>query len=253
MAPRTLEGSRAVVTGSASGIGRAIALELARSGSHVVIHAARSLAQAEEVAASARAFRVEADVACADLSDEASCRRFARDILARYGTIDIWVNNAGADVLTGAEKDLDTLAKLDLLYRVDLRATMLLTRLVGERMRARGRGVILNMGWDQAERGMEGESGEIFAAIKGAIMGFTRSAALSLAPAVRVNCLAPGWIRTAWGETASAAWQERALRETPAGRWGTAEDVAAMARFLASPEAEFITGQIVRVNGGAVR
>ena len=120
-------------------------------------------------------------------------------------------------------------------------------------MKAAGGGVILNMGWDQAETGMEGDSGELFAAAKGAVMAFSRSLALSLAPEVRVHCLAPGWIRTAWGEKASAAWQERVLRETPLKRWGRPEDVAAAARWLASPAAEFLTGQVIRVNGGAVR
>ena len=120
-------------------------------------------------------------------------------------------------------------------------------------MKAQGGGSIVTMGWDQAETGMEGDSGELFAATKGAIMAFTRSLALSLAPTVRVNALAPGWIKTAWGETASAAWQERVLRETPLARWGTPEDVARAARFLVGPGAAFLTGQVVRVNGGAVR
>jgi 3-oxoacyl-[acyl-carrier protein] reductase len=113
--------------------------------------------------------------------------------------------------------------------------------------------VILNMGWDQADTGMEGDSGQLFGATKAAVMAFTKSLALSLAPQVRVNCLAPGWIRTAWGEHASAKWQERVRRETPLGRWGTPEDVARVARWLVSPHASYITGQIVRINGGAVR
>jgi 3-oxoacyl-[acyl-carrier protein] reductase len=100
---------------------------------------------------------------------------------------------------------------------------------------------------------MEGDSGELFAASKGAVMAFSKSLALSLAPTVRVNCLAPGWIRTAWGEGASSAWQERVLRETPLHRWGTPEDVASVARWLASPAAGFLTGQVVRIDGGSVR
>jgi 3-oxoacyl-[acyl-carrier protein] reductase len=78
------------------------------------------------------------------------------------------------------------------------------------------------MGWDQAETGMGGDSGQLFAAAKGAVMAFTRSLAVHLAPAVRVNCLAPGWVRTAWGERASDVWQERVWRETPLGRRGGA-------------------------------
>jgi 3-oxoacyl-[acyl-carrier protein] reductase len=130
---------------------------------------------------------------------------------------------------------------------------MLLARLAGERMKRQGRGVILTMGWDQAETGMEGDSGQLFGACKAAVMAFTKSLALELAPPVRVNCLAPGWIRTAWGAGASDAWQTRALRETPLARWGTPEDVAQTARWLVSPAAQFITGQIVRIDGGAIR
>ncbi len=120
-------------------------------------------------------------------------------------------------------------------------------------MKAAAGGVLINMGWDQAETGMEGDSGELFAAAKGAVMAFSKSLALSLAPEVRVHCLAPGWIRTAWGEAASEGWQERVRRETPLRRWGTPEDVAAAARWLAGPTARYLTGQVIRVNGGAVR
>jgi 3-oxoacyl-[acyl-carrier protein] reductase len=143
--------------------------------------------------------------------------------------------------------------KLRMLLEIDVTATVRLSRAVGRRMADQGGGVILNIGWDQADRGMEGDSGELFATAKNAVMGFTRSLAVSLAPHVRVNCIAPGWIRTAWGERASDYWQQRVRRETPLGRWGTPEDVAAMARFLASPDAAYITGQVINVNGGAVR
>jgi 3-oxoacyl-[acyl-carrier protein] reductase len=97
---------------------------------------------------------------------------------------------------------------------------------------------------------MEGDSGELFAATKAAVMAFSRSLAKSLAPKVRVNCVAPGWIKTAWGAGASEAWQQRAVRESMLGRWGTPEDIAAAVHWLVSPQAAFVTGQTVNVNGG---
>ena len=101
-------------------------------------------------------------------------------------------------------------------------ATMRLSRAIGAKMKERGSGVILNMGWDQAERGMAGDSGEMFAAAKGAVMAFTRSLARSLAPEVRVNCLAPGWIKTKWGEHASREWQAASRRRIAAQPLGNA-------------------------------
>jgi NAD(P)-dependent dehydrogenase (short-subunit alcohol dehydrogenase family) len=230
-----LSGLRALVTGSTSGIGAAIAGAFERAGAAVIRHGRRA----------------SPNSLFADLADPAAVDRLAAE--AWDGGLDVLVCNAGADVLTGDAAKWPFEQKLDALLAVDLKATMHLSRTIGEKMKARGRGVILTVGWDQAEAGMEGDSGQLFAAVKGAVMCFTRSLALSLAPEVRVNCLAPGWIRTAWGETASPVWQERVRRETPLGVWGLPEDVASAALWLASPAASFITGQTIRVNGGAVR
>src|SRR5262249_12302546 len=231
----------------------AIALELASGGADVIVHGRRSRDTAEEVAAAARRLGVRSAVLLADLRDPSECQRLVSEAWDAWDGYDVWVNNAGADTLTGDAAKWPFERKLEELYAVDVRATMLLSRAAGRRMQDGGGGVILNMGWDQAEAGMEGDSGELFAAAKGAVMAFTRSLALSLAPQVRVNCLVPGWVRTAWGEGASAAWQERVLRETPLRRWGTPEDVAALARWLVSPAARYITGQVVYCNGGAIR
>ena len=246
---QSLAGQTAVVTGSSSGIGRAIALELARAGADVFVHARQNQAGADEVAASIRSLGRQTMVALADLSDPAEQDRFVAAAWA-WRDSDVWINNAGADVLTGHAADWPFDEKLAALWQVDVVATLRLCRAVGQRMRRRGRGVILNMGWDQAETGMAGESGELFAASKGAVMAATRSLAKSLAPEVRVNCLAPGWIRTEWGEQASAEWQDRARRESLLARWGAPEDVARVACFLASPAAGFINGQIIPINGG---
>jgi 3-oxoacyl-[acyl-carrier protein] reductase len=242
-----------LVTGSSSGIGRAIALELARAGAETIIHCRTSVEAAEAVARECRQFGRPSTVMCADLRDQAGLAPFVERAFGRNSKLDIWVNNAGADLLTGPDAKLDYGRQLECLLDVDVRATVLMSRDVGQRMRNLGRGVILNIGWDQADRGMEGDSGELFAIAKNAIMAFTRSLALSLAPNVRVNCIAPGWIRTRWGERAGDVWQERVKRETPLRRWGTPEDVARVARFLVSNDAAYLTGQVINVNGGAVR
>jgi 3-oxoacyl-[acyl-carrier protein] reductase len=251
-----LSGRRAVVTGSSSGIGRAIALEFARAGADVIVHARRSTGEAERVAGEIRQLGRSATVLLADLGLVEGLPRFVEDCWSALRSVDIWVNNAGADLLTGEEARRGFEEKLQVLLDVDVRGTIMLSKLVGDRMAreaAGAGGVVLNIGWDQADRGMEGASGELFAASKNAVMGFTRSLAVSLAPRVRVNCIAPGWIRTAWGETASETWQERVRKETPLKRWGTPDDVARLARFLASSDAAYLTGQVIRVNGGAVR
>ena len=109
---------------------------------------------------------------------------------------------------------------------------------------------IITIGWDQAWQGMAGESGELFSTTKGAIMSMTKSLAQSLAPFVRVNCIAPGWIQTKWGESTSPYWDNRAKSESLMNRWGKPEDVAKAALFLCGDNADFISGQIVPVNGG---
>jgi 3-oxoacyl-[acyl-carrier protein] reductase len=249
---RELQGLRAVVTGSTSGIGKAIALELASAGAAVVVHGRRSSA-AEEVAEAIAEIGGTADVLLGNLVQLEECRRLVATAWDEWGPIDIWINNAGADILTSEAVDWPFAHKLRELMAVDVEAVMLMGRDIGRRMRDHGGGTIVNMGWDKADVGMAGDSGQLFAAAKGAVMAFTKSLALSLAPSVRVNCLAPGWIKTAWGENASERWQQLVEDETPLERWGTPDDVAAAARWLVGPGAAFITGQIIRVNGGTVR
>lgn len=249
-----LVGRVAVVTGSSTGLGRAIALELAVAGADVVVHCRTSIAAARDVAEAVRAIGRQSLVLTADLADETAWGALVEDAWNWLGRVDVWVNNAGADVLTGDARQWSFQQKLDRLWRVDVLGTIGLTRLAGAKMLsqdgAAGEAAIVNVGWDQAEQGMGGESGEMFAAVKGAVMAFTRSAAQSLAPRVRVNCVAPGWIRTAWGEQASDYWRQRAVAESLLQRWGEVDDVARAVRFLASPAASFITGAILPVNGG---
>ena len=238
---QTLAGLRALVTGSTSGIGASIASEFERHGAAVIRHGRRRKGDAGERFISA------------DLRDRAQVDQLGAEAWDMLGGLDVLVCNAGADTLTGPAAKWSFDEKLEALLDVDLKATVRLSRGVGAKMKSRGRGCVITVGWDQAETGMDGDSGELFAAAKGAVTCFTRSLAKSLAPEVRVNCVAPGWVRTAWGETASQAWQERVRSETPLCVWGLPEDVAAAALWLAGPAAQFITGQTLRVNGGAVR
>jgi 2-amino-4-hydroxy-6-hydroxymethyldihydropteridine diphosphokinase len=247
-----LAGKRALVTGSTSGIGRAIAEVFAAAGAWVIVHG-RNVQRADAIAGALRRQDVASTGFSADFREPTACRQLADSAWNLWDGLDIVVCNAGADTLTGDAAEWPFERKLAELWSVDVQATILLTRWLGTKMKEHGRGVILTMGWDQAETGIEGDSGQLFAAAKSAVMGYSRSLALTLAPEVRVNCLAPGWIKTAWGERASGQWQERVRRETPLQRWGTPEDVAKAALWLASPGAEFITGQIIRINGGAVR
>ncbi|MEN1680113.1 MAG: SDR family oxidoreductase [Planctomycetota bacterium] len=240
-----LAGLHAVVTGASSGIGRAIALEFAAAGAQLSLHARSSAQALQQVAGEAGG----AATHLADLGQHGAGAELVASVWDR-SPIDIWVHNAGADVLTGDAAAIDFGAKLDLLWQVDVRGTIETCRAVGERMRERGRGVILTIGWDQAEVGMEGDPGEMFGTTKGAVMAFTKALAKSLAPSVRVNCLAPGWIKTKWGDDAPDYWRERAQREALVGRWGEPADVAAAACYLASPAASFVTGCVLPVNGG---
>lgn len=243
-----------MVTGASSGIGRAIALRLAASGAKVVVHAGQNREAAQSVAGMIKSTGSAAKVVVADISVFADRARLIEEAFGwelANDRVDVWVNNAGADVLTGDAAKWSFEEKLSRLWEVDVVGTLELSRAVGARMQSAGSGVIINMGWDQAATGQGGDSGELFATTKGAIMAFSRSLARSLAPSVRVNCLAPGWIKTSWGNQVEGYWDERARGESLMDRWGTVKDIANAAEFLASDAAAFINGQILPINGGA--
>ena len=247
----TLSGKTAVVTGSSRGIGQAIALELAEAGADVVLHGWHHPEEARVAAETIRQKGQEALVILADLADPGQQDRLFEEAWQWRQGVDIWINNAGADVLSRDVASWPFEQRLEALWRVDVVGTIRLSRQVGQRMKRAGRGVIINVGWDGVHRGMETETSQLFAAAKGAVMAFSRSLARALAPQVRVLCIAPGWIRTRWAQEASDLWQQRAIQESLLGRWGTPQDVAALVRFLVSPEADFLTGQIIEINGGA--
>ena len=192
-------------------------------------------------------------VAQADLGTRAACEALVAAARERLGGLDVWVNNAGADVLTGEAADWEWERKLDLLLAVDLKGTIACSYAAGAVMREQaGGGAILNMSWDHVTSGMAGPNPELFSAVKGGVLAYSKSLARALAPGVRVNVLCPGWIETAFGAQADEKLRRKVAESTPMKRWGTPADVAEAAVWLASPAAAFITGQAINVNGGTV-
>lgn len=250
----TLEGKVVLVTGASSGIGRAIALACAGAGADVALTYRRNAEGARETTAEILRLGRKAAEFRADISNAADIDQLVSELRARFGRVDVWINNAGADILTGESARLPPLAKLDLLLAVDLRGTVLASWAAVKLMRAQGAsgGTIINMSWDHVEHGMAGENPILYSAAKGGIQSFSKSLAREVAPDIRVNVLAPGFIETAFGEDADEGFRREVIARTPLGRWGLPEDVAGSAVFLASDASRFMTGQVVMVNGGVV-
>jgi 3-oxoacyl-[acyl-carrier protein] reductase len=243
-----LAGLRTVVTGASSGIGRATALAFAAAGARVGIGFFRS---SEAARALADELGPVHPLLQADLSTPDGCTSIVEQAFGALENVDVWVNNAGADVLTGEAARWPAERKLQALLELDLMGTVRCSRLVAARMRPGG--CILNVGWDHATiDGMAGDDPELFAAVKAGVLGFSKSFARSVAPDVRVNVLCPGWIETSFGAGADRALYDEVAANTPLRRWGRPEDVAGAAVWLASPAAAFVTGQAVNVNGGTV-
>src|SRR5215218_10150725 len=248
-----LDGVRAVVTGASSGIGAAIAEAFGGAGAAVLVTHRDSAEGASAVADRIARLGGSAQVAQADLSTRQACEALVAAARERLGGLDVWVNNAGADVLTGEAADWDWERKLDLLLAVDLKGTIACSYAAGAVMREQASGgAIVNMSWDHVTSGMAGANPELFSAVKGGVLAYSKSLARALAPAVRVNVLCPGWIETAFAQQADAEFRRSVVESTPLRRWGRPADVAAAALYLASQEATFITGQAINVNGGVV-
>jgi 3-oxoacyl-[acyl-carrier protein] reductase len=252
----SLAGRAVLVTGASSGIGRAIALAAARAGADVALTFRSNESGAREVEQQIAAMGRRAAALQLDLRDEAAADRTGAAALDALGRLDVWVNNAGADILTGAGAALSDVDKLDLLLAVDLRGTVLASwraaKLLADQA---GGGVIINMSWDHVLIGMPGLNPQLFAAVKGGVLAFSKSLARSVAPRVRVNVIAPGWIETSFGQQLDEqheSMRRRIAESTPLKRWGTPDDVAGAAVFLASPAAAFLTGTTIVVGGGVV-
>src|SRR5579859_4727160 len=242
-----LDGKIALVTGGSRGIGKACCLALAEQGATVVVNFVRGEEAAREAVAAIVAKGGKADVAGFDVADSGAVDRAVDDIAKRHGQIDILVANAGVsiDSLLLRMKDDD----LEKLFATNVRGAIACARACSRGMMRARWGRIIFMSSVVGEMGNVGQTA--YAASKAAIIGAAKSIAREYASrSLTVNVVAPGFIDTDMTSTMTAEMKEQLGKIIPLGRTGSARDVAAACAYLASDEAGYVTGQVLRVNGG---
>lgn len=243
----SVEDKVAVVTGSSRGIGRAIALRLASQGARVVVNYKSNQTAAEDVVEQIRADGGEAVAIQADVSQFDQAQALIDQAKAAFGRVDILVNNAGTTrdtlVVRMSEEDWD------LVVDTNLKGTFNCIKAVTRQMMRQKYGRIVNIG---SVAGISGNAGQAnYAAAKAGVIGLSKTIARELGSrGITCNVVAPGFVATDLTADLPAQLIEEAIKRTPLGRTGTAEDMAAAVAFLASDDASYITGQVVAVDGG---
>ena len=248
MNEKRLEGKVAIVTGSSRGIGRAIAERFAIDGAKVTINWVSREHEAQAVVDTIKRGGGDAISVHADVSSSADVQNLVRATIDRFGRIDILVNNAGVmvskSVLEATEDDWDR--TID----VNLKGAYLCAKEVAPFMLRQETGKIIMISSNSGLYHPSAMRFTEYVTSKAGMNGLTKALALALGPHITVNAICPGWIRTDMIDGTDPEVERRILAETALGRWGTPDDVAASAVFLASREADFITGELLIVAGG---
>jgi 3-oxoacyl-[acyl-carrier protein] reductase len=246
-----MTGKTALVTGSGSGIGRAAVLRLARGGYDVVVNYSRSRQRAEQTAEEAKKLGVQAIAVAGDVSDDTAARELVAATVSRFGGIDVLVNNAGTTMETPPE-DLDgvDLAEWDRVFAVNVRGLFQATRAAAPHLRA-ARGAVVNVASIVGLR--PGPQPLAYAASKAAVISLNRTLSRVLAPEVRVNAVAPGWIAGEWMERTLGDNYERLMdrraKMTPLQANVTLDDVAESIYAFATSH-PFVIGEALVIDGG---
>lgn len=240
-------GKVALVTGGSRGIGRAIAVALGRGGATVVISYAGNEDAARETCRLVEEAGGRAEARRFDVADAAACQEAVDETVKAYGGLDVLVHNAGVaiDQLLLRLKDEDLERQLD----VNLKAAFYLCRAAARPMMKKRAGSIVTLGSVVGEMGNVGQTA--YAATKAGLVGFTKSLARELASRnVRANVVSPGFIDTDMTRALPEEIRAKMFESIPLGRFGTAEEVAQVVAFLASDASSYVTGEVIRVNGG---
>jgi len=248
MNEKKLAGKLAVITGASKGLGKAMALALGRAGARLAL-VSRSRDALEAVAAQARAGGAEAEVFVADVSDEAQVQRLETETRDRFGPVHILINNAGINVRKPVTEF--TLSEWRQVMDTNLTGVFLMCRAFVPQMRGQGYGRILNLTSIMSHVALAGRA--VYAASKSGLLGFTKALALELAPdKITVNGISPGPFATEMNTVLmqNPELSQFFLSRIPLGRWGQVEEVGALAVYLCSEEAGFITGTDILIDGG---
>jgi 3-oxoacyl-[acyl-carrier protein] reductase len=241
-----MQGRVALVTGGGTGIGRAASLLLAREGAYVAVNYSRSEAEAEATAAEIREAGGRAIAVQADVAQDSAVESMIERVVGRWGRLDVLVNNAGTTVFV-EHKDLDGLTEAiwDRTLAVNLKGLFFCCRAAARVMRREGRGQIVNV---TSVAGLVGRGSSIaYCASKAGAISVTKSLAMALAPEIRVNAVAPGFVDTRW-TAGKDEYRTLNLAKTPLERVAQPEDVAEAILYLA--KTDFVTGQVITVDGG---